>query len=98
MFDLLLLVQIKLHLCVPLRFLFLRVLAVIAQKGLAVSTLDLNDLGDHPVQKITVMGYDEHGSAVIGEEGFQPPDGFHIQVVGGLIQKNDIRLCQQNPA
>ena len=57
--------------------------------------IDLDDLGDDPVQEIPVMGYDEHSSGIIEQIGFQPGDGIHIQVVGGLVQKDDIRMGKQ---
>ena len=44
------------------------------------------------------MADDEHRSLIIGEIGFQPGDGIHIQVVGGLVQQEKVRLGQQQPA
>ena len=47
----------------------------------------------HPVQKHPVMGYDDHRPVIILQIPFQPADGRHIQVVGRLVQKQDIRLA-----
>src|SRR5699024_9448584 len=98
MSDLLLLIQIELHLCVPLCFLLLSVLAVAAEEGLTLSCFYFNDFGDNPVKKVTVMGDDEHRAPVIAEKGLQPADGVHIQMVGRLVQKDDIRLREKDPA
>ena len=58
-------------------------------KGGDVSLINLDDLRDDAVQEIPVMGHDEHGAVIVDQIGFQPGDGVHIQVVGGLVQKDD---------
>ena len=47
------------------------------------------------------MGYDDNGILKIDQEFFQPGDGIQVQVVGWLVQKQNIRiskqcLCQQD--
>ena len=42
------------------------------------------------------MGNDENSSRIIQKISFQPRDAFHIQVVGRLIQKKDIRLGEKH--
>ena len=56
---------------------------------------DLYDLGDNLIKKITVMGYNKYSSRIIQQISFQPGNAFHIQVVGRLIQKKDIRLGEK---
>ena len=44
------------------------------------------------------MGHDNDAAAVAFKVCLQPGDGFHIQVVGRLIQKQDIRLGEKQLA
>ena len=44
------------------------------------------------------MGDDKNSSWIIQKISFQPGDTFHIQVVGWLIQKQDIRLGKKHLA
>ena len=44
------------------------------------------------------MRYDQYSSRVGEQIIFQPGDAFHIQVVGRLIKKQDIRLGQKKLA
>lgn len=59
-------------------------------------------MGTDGIQKVTVVGYDQDDIFVACQEVFQPGDRIDIQVVGRLIQDQDIRisesrLCQQDP-
>ena len=42
------------------------------------------------------MGYNDNGVVKVDEEIFQPADGFQIQMVGGLIQQQDVRIAEQS--
>ena len=44
------------------------------------------------------MGDGHHRALVIGEETFEPGHGFRVQVIGGLVQKQQIGPAQQQPA
>ena len=63
-----------------------------------MALIDLDDLCDDAVEKIAVMGYDENASRIIQKIRFQPGDGGHVQMVGGLVQKNDVGPGKQQPA
>ena len=41
------------------------------------------------------MGDEEHGAAVVGEEGFEPLDGLDVEVVGGLVEQQHVGLGDQ---
>ena len=56
---------------------------------------DLPDPGADIVQEIAVMADDQHGTGIALEVILQPFHGGKIQVVGGLVQNQDIRLLQQ---
>ncbi len=44
------------------------------------------------------MGDDHHGSGIIVQRMLQPGDAFGVEVVGGLVQQQQIGLFQQQPA
>ena len=56
---------------------------------------NLHHFGDDAVQKIAVMRYDHNRSLIVHQKSLQPPDRFHIQMVGRLVQKQDVRLCHK---
>ncbi len=43
------------------------------------------------------MGYEEEGLDLPQEKFFQPDDGINVQVIGGLIQEEDVRYRHQRP-
>lgn len=49
--------------------------------------VQLDDLGHDAVQKIAVVGNDDNRPGVVHQIGFQPRDGFHVEVVGRLGPK-----------
>ena len=68
---------------------------------LNLAVIDVGDMGADLIQEITVMGYYDDGVREANQELLQPCDSVQIQVVGRLVQKQDIRvaeqcLCQQN--
>ena len=44
------------------------------------------------------MGDNKNSSRIIQQIGFQPGNAFHIQVVGGLIQQENVRIGEQKLA
>ncbi len=53
-----------------------------------------NPSGD-VVQKIAVMSDKDYAALVLAQRVFQPGDRFRIKVVGGFVQKQNIRCFQQ---
>ena len=51
---------------------------------------DLQDTVGYTIQKVSVMCNHDHGSTEIPEEIFQPGNHLPVQVVGGLIQDQDV--------
>ena len=63
-----------------------------------MSRLDLHDFRYHLVQEVAVVGHDKYGSRIIQKVVFQPGDALHIQMVGGLVQKKNIRTGEKQLA
>ena len=91
--DLLLLLLITVGNGVSLCLLLLLRAGVGAVIHLCPCMLYLQGAVGYAVEKITVMGYDQHCLFVGGEEFLQPAERIHVQVVGGLVQHQDIRLA-----
>ena len=52
------------------------------------------------IQKIAVMADNQHGAIIIGDHLLQQVNGFHIQIIGRLVQYQKImglgkNTCQQ---
>ena len=57
--------------------------------------LDLVSYINHLVQEHSVMGYNDHRLVIVFQITLQPLDGGQVQMVGGLVQKHDVRPSQQ---
>src|SRR5699024_2006401 len=68
---------------------------VISCVQLNLSVIDIGNLCTNLVQEITVVGNDDYRVVKIDQELLQPLDRIQIQVVGGLIEKQDIRISEQ---
>ena len=68
-----------------------------------MSLLELDDAGRHPLEQAPIVGREEHAAAPAEQQPLEPLDGLHVQVIGGLVEQQQIRLghqcpCQQHPA
>lgn len=52
-------------------------------------------MGTNGVQEVTVMTHHQYDILIIGQEILQPADGLYIQVIGRLIEQQDIRVAEQ---
>ncbi len=69
------------------------VVAALIHRELRV--LEMHDLLHHPVQQAAVVA-DDHDRPVIAAEIFlQPQSCFEIEMVGGLVEQEQIRFCEQ---
>ena len=70
-------------------------LRIITRITLCGSILNLVDHINHIIKKHSVMGYNNNRLRIVLQISFQPSNGCNVQVVGWLVQKQDIRLTQQ---
>ncbi len=73
-----------------LRFLLLDELGVVALVGAAAAQLDLQDAGGDAVQEVAVVADDGHGGGCRVDEALQPAQAGQVQVVGGLVQQQEV--------
>ena len=96
--DFPLLVQVCVHGSLPQLFFFHGVVGIIPEESGGHGLVDLDDLGGNPVQEIAVMGDHDHSTFVIQQISLQPGDGVHVQMVGGLVQDDQLRPLQKELA
>ena len=70
-------------------------LVIVSHIAVQLLILHVVDQIDHAVQEGDVMGDQDEGVFIFLEIAPQPLDMLHVQVVGGLVQKEDIRLLQK---
>ena len=95
--ELRLLFFILLELQLKARLLFLHVERIIAGVKLRLAVRNFNDAIYHAVQKIPVMGNRQNRSLKARNIFLQPFHRVHVQMVGRLIQKQNVGLLQKQP-
>ena len=73
----------------------LKVAAVVAGVGGHAAVLERGDVVDAGVHKGAVVADDEHGTVVVGDKAAQPLDALEVQMVGGLVQKEQVGMAQE---
>ncbi len=56
---------------------------------------DFDDFGDHLVKEEAVVGDEHHGERVVGQILFQPVAGGEVEMVGRLVEQQQVRPAQQ---
>ena len=73
----------------------LEVAAVVAGVGGHATVFESSDVVDAGVHEGAVVADDEDGAVVVGDKAAQPLDALEVQVVGGLVQKQQIGVAQE---
>ena len=68
---------------------------IVALPGNALAAVQFQDPAGYVIQEVAVVGNGDDGTLVLLQMGFQPLDGFGVQVVGGLVQKQYVRFLQE---
>ena len=71
------------------------VLVVVAGVDAQLAVVQVGHVGADAVQEVPVVGDDDHGAVARVQHLFQPPDGVDVQVVGGLVEQQDVRIGEQ---
>ena len=95
--DLGLLLQVLLHALLIAPLLFDGVKAVIPAVKLRLAVPNLDDAADGAVEEVPVMADGQHRAPEPPQILLQPLGGLHIQMVGGLVQQQDVRVLQNQP-
>ena len=57
--------------------------------------VDLPDLRRHLIQEIPVVGDHHHRRSKVGQVALQPSNSLEVQVVGGLVQHQQVGVTQE---
>ena len=72
--------------------------AVVALPGDALAAVKLEDPSGHMVEEVAVVGDGDDGALVLLQVLLQPVDAFGVEVVGGLVEEQDVGLLQEQAA
>jgi len=64
----------------------------------AFATVEFEDPAGHMVEEVTVVGDGDDGALVLLQVALQPLDALGIEVVGRLVEEQDVRLLKQQTA
>ena len=73
----------------------LEVATVVAGVGGHAAVFEGGDVVDAGVHEGAVVTDDEDGAVVVGDKAAQPLDAFEVQVVSGLVQKQQVGVAQE---
>lgn len=68
---------------------------VVALVWVELAAVDLTDPASNVIEEVTVVGNGQDGTLVVSEVLFQPLHGFRVEVVGGLVEKQKVRLGKE---
>ena len=57
----------------------------------------MQNLADDTVQQITIVRDDQHSASISRQEALKPGQPLEVQVVGRLVQQQQLRLRKQSP-
>jgi hypothetical protein len=66
--------------------------------GVGFSAIDLDDAGGDDVEKVAIVCDENDGSCEVFQDVLQPADRFGVEVVGRLVEEEEIRLAGERPA
>ena len=69
--------------------------AVVSRVVHELPAVDLGDPGDHAIEEIPIVGDQDHGVGIGFEVGLEPVPRLQVQVVGGLVEEQQVRLLQE---
>ena len=76
----------------------LQVVVVVALVREKLAAIEFRDARRHPLQEVAVVGHEQAGPGGGGEILRQPGERPRIEMVGGLVEDEQIGLGQQGPA
>ena len=68
---------------------------VVARVDLQLLEVQVRHVRAHLVQEVAIMADDDHGGVGLVQHTLQPMDGVNVQVVGGLVQQQDVGVGKQ---
>ena len=76
----------------------LEVRRVVALVGVGLAAVELEDPGGHVVEEVPVVGHGQHRAGVRREVALEPLHRLGVEVVGGLVEEQQVGLLEQQLA
>ncbi len=70
-------------------------LRIVAGVGLELPRVEVDDPVDHAVEKIAVVRDEQQRSRIAREPVLEPQHGVEIEVIGGLVEQQEVRAAHQ---
>ena len=70
-------------------------LRIVAGVGLQLPRVEMDDPVDHAVEKIAVVRDEQQRSGIAREPVLEPQHGVEVEVVGGLVEEQEVRAAHQ---
>src|SRR5262249_25451833 len=71
---------------------------VVALVRIAAAAIELEDPAGDVVEEVAIVGDRDDGAGVLVEEALEPGDALGVEVVGGLVEEQDVRLLEEEAA
>ena len=71
---------------------------VVALVGNAAAAIELEDPAGDVVEEVAIVGDDQDGAGIIAQMAFEPLDGLGVEMVGRLVEQQQLGLLEQQPA
>ena len=71
---------------------------VIALVGNAAAAVELENPAGDVVEEVAVVGDDEDGARIAAQMPLEPHHRLGVEMIGGLVEQQKLRLLQQKPA
>ena len=71
---------------------------VVALERVALAAVELEDPAGHVVEEVAVVGDGDDGAVVVAQGALEPRDRLGVEVVGGLVEQQQVGLRQQQAA
>ena len=78
-----------------MRFLLLEEARVVAFEGVTAAVVELEDPACHVVEEVPIVGHCNDGAGVVLERALQPGDRLGVEMVGGLVEEEEVGLGEE---
>src|SRR5258706_5190736 len=71
------------------------VAAVNTQRTIGINAIELDHIGRDILQEVAVVAHDDAGKGSLLKQVFEPCDSGEIEMVGRLVEQEDVRMLHQ---
>ena len=71
---------------------------VVAFVGNALAAIELENPAGDLVEEVAIVGHGDDGAGIVGEKALQPGDRFRVEMVGRLVEQQQVGFLQQQAA